>query len=82
MQVVGLTSASQFKGSLIRYINLAESGQRFLPLLGINSCKFEDNSFIGSNSALISIRNGILHVEDSRFRNNGYLSLETFQARK
>jgi hypothetical protein len=63
MQVAGIPSGAQYEGSLIRYINLAESGNRFLPLLSISDCKFSDNRFLGGeNSALISIQNGMLQA--------------------
>ena len=59
-----------FKASLIQFKSLINAK------LEIRGNLIEQNSFIGSQSALVSIEGGVMTIEDNVLRNNGYISDE------
>ena len=59
-----------FKASLIQFKSSINAK------LEIRGNLIEQNSFIGSQSALVSIEGGVMTIEDNVLRNNGYISDE------
>jgi len=78
VQILGLKSAHKYEGSLINFFANAEYIENILPKLEITGCTFADNNFIGPESSLIYMENGIANIHNNLFNYNGNLTTLTY----